>query len=628
MNNVEQGVPERTAAAAGEAGRRFPWIAAAGLAVLAIYLAFTPTGGWDIWWHLQTGRVALERCSTLPTDPFSYSFAGAPWGHKDLLADVILYLGFAGIAYAWFAVLKGLAAVVVGLSLFALGRLARAPDALATLVAGLAVVAVEYRLVERPVLFSLALFPLLLLLVERSSRSREATGALALVRAVALPAALVWLWSLLHREAAIGAAYLGLAAVGAVLDRLLARTGARRPSRGYVAASLLGALAACALPLASPSGVHFYTSGIAVARSDALRAVVTDFARIGPLELARDFPVTVALMLAGLAGAVATLSRIRRGRELRPGARLVPIVAMLACAVASVADCVRWIPFASTLAAVVCVEGLGPAGFWLTSAVRRFAERLPAILLAALVVLIAAFWQNDLGTGLGPMKDRFPDGALSFAREHGLDGKVVNAFHLGGYLIWEDWPRVSVLIDGRNDLVYPPEFLLRVQDSQAREGVFRRMREEDGATWVMAGNIPGHLSHAFLSRAPDWMLVYWSEPVVIYVRRDARPDLEPFAFDYVDPAAPDASVVRATRGAGGSSRQLDLVGREVRRMLEASPDSLRANVAAVLYFHFRGPDYRARRDEIMERLEALHPGHPALVELERRLGVNPSTPGT
>jgi hypothetical protein len=281
-------------------------------------------------------------------------------------------------------------------------------------------------------------------------------------------------------------------------------------------------------------------------------------------------------------------------------------------------DCVRWLPYASTMAACVALSGVGSVG----ALVSRVGAIRGASAIAVVVVLGAAVWQNDLGTGVGPMEDRYPDGAVSFARDHGLEGNVVNAFHLGGYLIWEAWPETRVLIDGRNDVVYPPGFLLRALEAQRSADTFRRMRWEDRADWVMAGNIPGHESHAFLARSPAWMLVYWSEPALIYVRRDARPDLAGLAFRHVVPTAVDASFADATRRHRRSPERLAEVGEEIRRMLEASPRSLRANVAAAIHFHFAGPALHPRRDEVLDRLQELHPDHPAVGQLRERLDLD------
>jgi hypothetical protein len=590
-----------------------------GLLALAAYLSATPTGGWDIWWHLKTGQLAIEQHTTLPTDPFSFSFGGQPWGHKDLLADVLLYLGFAGFGFGWLALLKGLVVAAIGASVFLLGRRARAPALGSALVAGLAIVAVQYRLVERPVLFSLALLPLLVLLLERLRLTSSAERAAGVVRALVPVVALLWLWSWLHREALIGIGLFGLEVGGYLLARRLGTRGHGAPSTRFLLAVTIGFVAALILPLASPGGVHFYSTGLSVARSEEMRAVISDWDRIGPLQLIRDFPVTVLLLLAAVPCCVRRIARLGRRGDTVAGARLAHVIGLALFAVAAVVDSVRWIPYVSTLAALVAVHGLGDPGSFPGSLVARAARLRGATALAIVVCLGASFLLNNRGTGIGPMPGRYPDGAVEFAREQGLEGRVANAFYLGGYLIWKMWPETRVLIDGRNDLVYPPEFLLETIGSQRHEPAFRRQRDADGATWVLAGNLPGQLTHSFLARSADWMLVYWSEPAVIYARRDAHAELARHELHHVDPVAVDVSIVRATQASLRAPDRLEAIGEEVRRMLRASPDGLRANTAAALYFHFRGPELHGRRDQVLDRLGQLFPGHPAVVDLRQRL---------
>ena len=213
--------------------------------------------------------------------------------------------------------------------------------------------------------------------------------------------------------------------------------------------------------------------------------------------------------------------------------------------------------------------------------------------------------RSPFGVGVGEMQDRYPEGAVEFAREHRLGGRVANAFNLGGYLIWEMWPSVLVAIDGRNDIIYPPEYLEKVFRSQKRADVFDEMRSKDGVTWVMASNIPGHVTHGFLTRDDDWMLVYWSEPALIFVTRKDHPKLAKFELSYVDPLAVDVSVVSAATANAGDPAALAHLESQIMRMIEASPMSIRANTAGAIYFHFRGPAYRKQRNELLRMVDLL-----------------------
>ncbi len=172
-----------------------------------------------------------------------------------------------------------------------------------------------------------------------------------------------------------------------------------------------------------------------------------------------------------------------------------------------------------------------------------------------------------------------PRGAVAFASGQGLHGRVANAFDFGGYLLWSSWPGVQVLVDGRNELVYDPVFVQRALLAEHDAPTFAAMRAQDGATWALTLNTPEQVGGGFLARDPAWWLVYWSDTAAVYARRDAHPDLASESFRYVDPFNVPGSIAAAAARARGDRPTLDAILAEVRRMREASPDSVRADLA-------------------------------------------------
>lgn len=602
-------------------------IAGACLGAAALLLAFTPTGEWDAWWHLATGRLALETGTALPADPFSYSFAGAPWGHKDLVADVVLYLGFSALGHAAFGALKALAVVALALSAIMVAPGGKRHPALAVLVGGAAVAAIQYRLTERPLLFSLALLPVAIVLLERMRRglSTERPRALALAAPIAF---LLWAWALLHREALLGAAFCGAYLASLWLARLLPGPGRLRALAGprppLAPLAVATAVVACGVGLcaATPSGLALFASSAAVARSDALRRIVTDWAPIGPRELLLDFPLTAALVAAAGIAWAARIARALREREADPPVTALHGAVLLALLALSLLDSVRWVPALSTFAAlalaVLAADALpGPAPVARLASPRA---RLAATALLGLLALALVEGRNGFGHGLGEMPDRFPAGAVRFAKERGLGPRAFNSFALGGYAIWAGRPELRVLVDGRNDLVYPPEFLGRAVRAQADPAAFAALLAERGGDWVLAGNLPGHERFAFLARDPAWMMAYWSEAAIVYARRADHPELAGLAYRFIDPRAVDVSVFEGVRRHGGDEDEMAELEREVRRMRDASPTGLRANAAVALYYHLRGPEFRPQRDAALRVLREEHGDERAVVELLGRIG--------
>ncbi len=605
-----------------------------------------PSADPDLPWHLRTGQLALERRSTLPFDPFSYSFEGAPWRYKDLLADVLLYLGSAAFGRFSIPLLRVavtlLYAPLLGL---ALDRRDRRPLTLAVVVT---VSLCGFGLSERPQLFGHLLFLALLALLDRAQRGlAEGDDTRGLLRALAPVVATQWLWVCLHRSGLIGLA-LGLAfplrlslarvfAVRAASERRSALTALLGPavSRRALGAASLAAVAGVALACLNPSGLALFTSSFAVERSAMMRQYVTDFRPLGLVGYYRAFPAgAVLVVVAAIAGvarlALAAASAPSPRHPLHPRrARLAALlpprpslqlwhVALLAFTTAQLWSAARWLQFAALSAGLVLAHlaseltQLVEARGW-PSRGRGLAKALAATLAAALATAIVG---PSVDVSVAEDPRFYPIGAVAFAKEHGLAGRVATPLYYGGYALQQLWPDTRVLVDGRNDTVYPPEFVVRTIFEAEDAATFAAARAQDGAGWVLASNAPGRVTHRFLAADPAWMLVYWSDFAVVYASRAAHPELAPLQIDFLkDADAVLPQVIRAL-DAGVAPRRIH---EQLQRMVATSPASVRAVGGLCLYYQRMGPSWWGRRDETMRALKAFAPEQPIVQALEREI---------
>ncbi|MCA9602253.1 MAG: hypothetical protein KC417_09525 [Myxococcales bacterium] len=295
--------------------------------------------------------------------------------------------------------------------------------------------------------------------------------------------------------------------------------------------------------------------------------------------------------------------------------------------------------FGPKLTTVFALLGAGAAGaaFALLVHGRRLTATFDALpplrrhlstLLAAVVFLGAAVQFNTHAYGVGVVQDRYPDGALAFARAHGLDARPLNTFQLGGYVIWAGQDRFKVLIDGRNDLLYPDAFFREVSDGQESAEGFGRIANRFESTWVLASNEPGRETFLQAGHVPPWTEVYWSEPAVIYARMDAYPGLRGMAFRYLQADDLLGSLGRAFGAAQRDPAVLSSVERELARMHAASPHGLRVLTLLTLFHDARGPAGAALRDKYFADLVSTYPDHPAVFEVARRLAGRPQVPAT
>lgn len=590
----------------------------------AVLFAVHRTADPDLPWHLRTGQLAVELRSTLPADPFSYSFPGAPWRYKDLLADVVLYLGSAALGAAWMPVLQLCVALAYPLCLrYALPREDRHPVLL--VLASLSALC-GFGMAERPQIFAHLAFLALLAALDRAHRKLALdVGGRAAIAALAPVVLIEWSWVWLHRSALIGLA-LGLAfplrlaasTLATRGDRWRAVLGPAVPRRAIGAASTAGVVA-LGLAFLNPSGAAFFSTSLAVARSKLFRLVVSDFMPLGLDGYFRGDPLGASLVtLALVAGAARLAWALRRPPrpDATPSLQLWHVL-VLAGFVGLLWDAARWMQFAALTASVVQLH-LGSEALRILRARGARLPRGAGALVVLAMVVAAVVHRRGLGDlAIGDDLRVRPAGAIAFAREHGLGGEVVAPLYYGGYLLAHAWPEARVMIDGRNEEVYPIPFVVRAVVSDNDPRVFAEMRREDGATWVVASNLPGHASHRFLAQDPDWMMVYWSDAAVIYALRSAHPELQPWSFEAVrDPYAVIVEVRRVMLGGGDRDR----LQQELARMLHESPQSVRAGAALCMYLHLSGPSQWGRRDEVLRDLVALAPEHPLVTALQAEIG--------
>lgn len=194
-----------------------------------------PAGDPDMWWQLASGRWMVEHRDGIRVDVFSSTATGEPYALGEWLGEVILYGAYATLGWMGVALLR---AGLVAVAAFAVTRLALrgAPARVAIPVAALALLLSKPTWTDRPQLFTLALFPVLLdLCFAARGGSRAALSALV---------PLVALWSNAHGGYALGIAIVWIFAAEAVVER--------RPALGWLAAAAATTLLVSALPGALP----------------------------------------------------------------------------------------------------------------------------------------------------------------------------------------------------------------------------------------------------------------------------------------------------------------------------------------------------------------------------------------
>lgn len=596
------------------------WVVALGVLLLSVQLGWRKLADWDVWWQLHLGRQALAEWSTLPIETYSWAMEGAPFPHKDLGGELLLWAAWALGSYDGMAALRALAAALLAVALVGvLPRAQRRPWVIAV-GAGLLLVSIQDRVQPRALITSLVGFMASLALVEGVRRRIWEGRAMRplLIGAVAMQ--LVWMN--LHRGAMLGVVVWAGLSCALVLGRVLGRSVALSAIAGpqatwrQVGAVGMTAVGVAAVGVLHPSGWNAYRTGLAVTGDAAHKAAVSEWQPLSWEIVQQLYGLATGLVVAAAIALVIALGRALVSKQRQP-------VDVWHLGVAFVffwqgVGSIRWMPEATIVAAMVLTLLLGALG------AQRSAAGLPEVRLAALVLVLANLAAPLLTTqqpGRGDEAWRYPTSALEFARAHALGPRVQNAFVYGGYVLFAGWPTLRPMVDGRNDMVYPLDFYLACLEAQRDPAAFGALEAEHRPDWVLADNTPGRQTHGHLRGNPEWMMVHVTETAVVWVRRAEHPALASRALRYADPYAPVESLGQALQWAAGDRQRLAAIERELLQLLEDEPHGLRIHVLLVLWFDAMGPAGHARRDVAMQQLRAVWGDHPSVLELGGRLGI-------
>jgi len=452
------------------------------LAVFAL-CAFAPSvlNDGDTFSHVAAGQWILDHRAVPHADPFSFSFAGAPWTAHEWLSEVLLALAFRAAGWAGVMLLTG-AAAALGVYIVARRVVAElaGPAGLVLAMTGLAMIAPV--LLARPHILAL---PCLALWASALFDAREKGRAPPIVLA-----GLMWIWANLHGGFAFGLALI----VPFALEAVFVAPAADRPRLARDWAVLLGASVLAAL--STPFGVEGLLFPVKLLGNAQLANIgewrAEDFSHPGPMEI----------FLLGLIGFAL----------LRP-LRLAPLSAALLVALIHLS--LQHSRHELLLAVVAPMLLARPIG----EALQAGAPAKPAsrrIVVGALLMALAvagvklALPMKPLDSVSGPSR------ALAAVPEELRAKHVLNGYGVGGYLIFA---QVRPFIDGRADM-FGADFMSLYR--RVAEGEPNAI-EETLARYDIAWTIfpPNQGAVATMDREPGWKRLYADPHAVVHVRESA-----------------------------------------------------------------------------------------------------------
>jgi tetratricopeptide (TPR) repeat protein len=181
--------------------------------------------------------------------------------------------------------------------------------------------------------------------------------------------------------------------------------------------------------------------------------------------------------------------------------------------------------------------------------------------------------------GVGLDERRVAERALRYLDARGVEGRLFNTFHFGGYITWRDFPKRVPIIDGRGHV--PPALLDEIHFAHVSPPHLERLRARYGleaavmAYPVYSGQaveeVIGPDADPALA-SPEWALVYWDDVALVYLPRRGRHAavIERDEYRTVKPAT---GVAGLTRWLGEPTR-LAAARAELSRNVEQTGSSL------------------------------------------------------
>lgn len=468
--------------------------------------ATQPVSDTDFWWHLKTGESMFQQKGLLDSDPFTFRTEGDPTPRENLILkgywlwEVTAYglyktFGLNGILLLNLLFIGTLAVVII----HRLGRSGVTP-ALATPLLLVSFILFRGYNLERPQVVSFLCATLLMGMFLEVRNGGKFGWPLPL---------LMCLWANLHGGFVVGDIMLGCFAVG-VLFEYRHDLNRRNHLLGWTLAGICASLLNPAGWLAIVESINFL--------GKPLQTGVVEY-RSTWVEFNEGTKFTaIVWLLIFIYGLGVSLSKRRYLPEL--------LVALFLAFFSM--RYVRNVAFFS----VAMLPAVGLA--WQDVFQKKRWTISPTITctiigLATLPLLwltVGEWKYRDFSLKVAPI---YPEAAINFLQQSGMQGRMFNSYEYGGYLLWRLAPRMRVFIDGRgiDEQVFDDYEKIRLASLRRIDGQaeYKALLEQYQIGYVIQPIYDGYGNVQPLMKAllknDDWLPIYLDQYVYI-LARDAQ----------------------------------------------------------------------------------------------------------
>lgn len=491
----------------------------------------------DLWWQIRTGEWILEHHQIPKQDIFSYTFAGkewinVKWGSEVLFAIVTKLSGPESVFI--------IQAIVSCLLVFFLIKIAKTKSNLSLSIALiLSLVAIEYRIIGRPEMFS-HLFVVVFLFFHLRHRNDPSNKIFWLI-------SLQILWTNLHEAYGTGIVITGIFFVGAWLEYFLSKKKIAFSVNEFPKAiSILLPLQILSL-VVNPNGIKLITQPLAIlgqVYENKFTMELYDFR--SPSYWVWNVYWEIGVLVIGALGVFLyfkTLktksNRFKLFVEQFGLGYLIALVAFFYLA----ATAYRNIVFIVFVFFPLLVFGIDyllnkislvkkhPLVFYIVSS-------LLSILLYLSVVSNKYYeWTDSRDRfGLEVLSTLNASGAADFVLQNKIHGKCFSDYLTSSYLLWRLQPDFKTFIDLRDLDVFPSDFFGTFFSATAIPDSFERLDTQYHFDYVILYR-PNNPIHNYLYNESNYKLAFADPVAMVYVKKNSATDSSVMNFTPSKPIA-------------------------------------------------------------------------------------------
>ena len=503
----------------------------------------------DLWWQIRTGEWILENHQIPKQDVFSFTYGGAEWinvkwGSEVLLAFITKISGPECVF-----LLQALVSCLIVFFLLKAADIRHKTQDTKTLAALfsvlLSLVAIEYRIIGRPEMFShlLSVVFLFFLLRERTSPSRKIFWLIPLQI----------IWANLHEAFGVGIVLTAIFTAGAWIEYFLAKKKwlVGDDTNKGVALQLpkqisLVLLLQTASVIVNPNGVKLLLRPLQILGQVYENKYTTElFDYTMPEYWQWNVYWAIGLLTIGAVGTFIYFrthktksNRLKLFVEEFGVGYLLTLVAFFYLA----ATAYRNIVFLVLISFPLFVFGFN----FLFSKLISSAKSVTAFSLffALSSLLLYASIVTNKYYELTNSRDRFglevlstfnPSGAANFVQQQKLSGNCFSDYLTSSYLLWKLQPEFKTFIDLRDLDVFPTDFFSTFAEAVTFPDAFEKQDSLYRFKYVVLFRPQFALLHNYLFNESNFTLAYADAVACVYTRKKSAQDSSQVIFQ---PAAP------------------------------------------------------------------------------------------